>query len=92
MGKCHDSRGWNAQPEPAGCFPAATSVYGMIDAAGNVWEWTDSWFDGRASAKVLRGGSWLLPADFLRCACRFDLDPSSRLPNFGFRPVRSLTP
>ncbi|MCG3132998.1 MAG: Serine/threonine-protein kinase PknD [Planctomycetes bacterium] len=92
LGKCHDSRAWNAQPEPVGCFPAATSVYGMEDAAGNVWQWTDSWSDGHASTRILRGGSWLVPVAFLRCASRFDLDPTSRLPNFGFRPARSLAP
>ena len=90
LGKCRDSRSWNAQPEPVGCFPAATSVYGMVDASGNVWDWTDSWFDSRRSSRVLRGGAWNNFPSFLRCAIRSALEPSFRHPNFGFRCARGL--
>jgi serine/threonine-protein kinase len=92
LGKCVDSRDERAQPEPVGCFPAATSVYGMVDAAGNSWDWTDSWWDARAANRIVRGGSWSFAVGFLRCASRFWLDPGLRIPYVGFRPARSLKP
>ena len=72
-----------------GSFPTATSVYGMGDAAGNVWDWVDGWFDARGSARVLKGGAWNTPAATLRCAARYALAPGFRYPNAGFRLART---
>src|SRR6185369_13348687 len=58
LGKCRESREEASQPEPVGAFPTATSVYGMVDAAGGVHDWTDSWIDARRSSRVVRGGAW----------------------------------
>ncbi len=90
LAHCRESRPHEAQPEPVGAFPTAVSVYGMGNAAGEVWDWTDSWFDERRSARALRGGSWdLLPAT-LRCAFRFGNLPRVRSSHAGFRCVRGL--
>jgi formylglycine-generating enzyme required for sulfatase activity len=83
---------------PVGSFPA--NRYGVHDTAGNVWEWCEDRYGedfyaaspGRdpvgpaeGDARVLRGGSWDSPADFMRPAYRgFDApDYSSTL--LGFR-------
>ena len=90
LGKCRDSRPWNPQPEPVGCFPAATSVYGTLDASGNMWDWTNSWLDARRSSRVLRGGAWNESPSSLRCAVRSTDDPSYRHTYVGFRCARGL--
>jgi len=91
LAKCGDSREEvGHQPEPVGSFPTATSVYGMVDASGNVSDWTNSWADSRAVARVLRGGSWFSSVSGLRCASRSGSEPDFRMG--GLRPARSLTP
>lgn len=83
---------------PVGQYPAGASPYGLLDCAGNVWEWTSSQFkaypyaagDGRedvndAAPRVLRGGSWL----FVRAAFRYRLFPAFVYDYVGFRCVRS---
>ena len=34
------------EPMPAGAFAAGSSAYGCQQMAGDVWEWTDTWFGG----------------------------------------------
>jgi iron(II)-dependent oxidoreductase len=33
-------------PAPVGSYPRGRSPYGCLQLLGDVWEWTDSWFDG----------------------------------------------
>lgn len=90
LGKCRHSRTEDAQPEPVGTFPTAASVYGMGDAAGNVYDWTDSWMDERCAERVVRGGAWQWEVSQLRCAWRSWFDPRGRSSGYGFRCARSL--
>ncbi len=85
---------------PVGWYPAGASPYGLLDCAGNVWEWTISLYktypyqsnDGRenvtaAGTRVLRGGSWFSPPAHMRVACRIHVAPDSCFGRFGFRCV-----
>ena len=58
---------------------------GLYDMSGNVWEWTDSWYDGSKKYRVLRGGSWYGGASGLRAAYRFYTTPVLRIDINGFR-------
>jgi formylglycine-generating enzyme required for sulfatase activity len=83
---------------PVGQYHEGVSPYGVLDMAGNVWEWTAS-LDGlypyaphngreRAGAegrRIARGGCYANPQGFARCACRFRFAPDVRNPFLGFR-------
>jgi serine/threonine-protein kinase len=90
LGKCRDSRDEPVQPEPVGVFPTAVSVYGMADAAGTVWNWTDSWLPGSSRVRILKGGTWSAPPVSMRCERRASYEPSVRLATNGFRCVRDV--
>ena len=73
---------WRRGPRSVGASPGGASPYGLLDMAGNVWEWVSSAYapypydagDGReqspAAERMLRGGSYASPAVHLRCAAR----------------------
>ncbi len=58
-------------PTPVGLYPRGSTPEGVQDMAGNVWEWTESWWDKDKKSKVLRGGSWDDHASYLRASVRF---------------------
>ena len=73
---------------PVGSYPDGATPGGLYDMAGNVWEWTDSWWEEKKrSYRVLRGGSWGSPAEYCRSADRDLCPPGSRGIGVGFRLV-----
>ncbi len=38
--------------------------------SGNVWEWTNSWYDEKRVYRSVRGGSLVFYRDVVRCADR----------------------
>jgi formylglycine-generating enzyme required for sulfatase activity len=69
---------------PVTSHPRGASKHGLLDLAGNVWEWTATDYDG--SHKELRGGSWYHGfAEFLRASDRCWFGPSDWGGDGGFR-------
>ncbi len=83
------SRPGAPKPAPVGTYPLDRSVWGCLDMAGGVREWTTSPYDH--AQVVVRGGSWCDDPDELRCAGRRGLVPTARSSEVGFRLV-SETP
>ena len=85
-----------------GAHADGASPYGLLDMAGNVWEWVSSAYapypyradDGRedpstGAPRVLRGGSFASATSRnLRCAARSRSAPGRRSPHIGFRVAR----
>jgi formylglycine-generating enzyme required for sulfatase activity len=70
---------------PVGSFPGGASPFGLLDMAGNVWEWTASPFPGRPGFVALRGGGWGNNAYCLRVSYRHGNPPDIGLDMVGFR-------
>ena len=89
-----------ADTAPIGSFPDGASQYGVLDMAGNVWEWClDNFLPGYYSSspyenplgptsskyRVVRGGGFDKISDGVRTAMRYGIRPDISLETVGFR-------
>ena len=74
---------------PVGKFKP--NAFGLNDMGGNVWQWTNDYFNEAKESKVLRGGSWynggIKPS--LLASCRYNAKPDACNDTYGFRVVRA---
>ena len=87
-----------------GSYPNAASPYGVMDMAGNVWEWVNDYWQvnyysvspgtnptgpATGASRVLRGGAWDHRYDWnVRVAYRSYIYPEFWTMNNGFRCVK----
>ena len=89
---------------PIGSYPEGASPYGVLDLAGNVWEWCEDFDDPLfyedgppnnprnehpGERLVMRGGSYMFGAHALRTYTRTSFEPHYRFAGRGFRCARS---
>jgi formylglycine-generating enzyme required for sulfatase activity len=66
-----------------GTSPGDESVYGVMDMAGNVMEWVDTWYG--PDAREIRGGSWNTGSYAVRAASRAGRPADEFFFDVGFR-------
>lgn len=100
---------WDSTPRlgdttAVGSYSTGASPYGIMDLAGNVWEWVADWYDAEyyassprnnptgpssGQSRVLRGGAWYNLGRYVRAALRDFDTPTFSNPIVGFRCARS---
>jgi formylglycine-generating enzyme required for sulfatase activity/serine/threonine protein kinase len=92
---------------PVGSFLNGASFYGLLDMAGNVWEWVMDWYEAgyysnsparnpsgpsTGKGRVIRGGAFDSARSIARTTYREYILQSQRRGDVGFRCVLQQTP
>ena len=86
------------QTTAVGVYPHGAAPEGVVDLAGNVWEWClnrvddpgDTRVDASGDWRALRGGSWFYFLDYARADVRYRYCPVNRNNFIGFRVLSSV--
>jgi formylglycine-generating enzyme required for sulfatase activity len=89
------------ETSPIGEYPRGASPFGVLDMAGNVFEWVADWYapysqDYQANPigpdsgveRVMRGGAWGDDVNQVRSDVRSNINPNNWMDFIGFRCAR----
>ncbi|MBI3903496.1 MAG: formylglycine-generating enzyme family protein [Nitrosomonadales bacterium] len=79
---------WDHITSPVGSFKP--NAFGLYDMEGNVWQWTDTCWDGDCTKRVQRGGSWFYFPVVIQITAQSGGELAHRFYDIGFRPVVNL--
>lgn len=107
LGRGHFGRGEGSDTERVELYAAGASALGVLNLAGNVWEWVLDWYDPdyyavspaqnptgpeAGTERVARGGAFATDPQFVRAANRLGRDPNRGYDNVGLRCAVSAPP
>lgn len=72
---------------PVHAYPAGATPQGLMDMAGNIWEWTSTTVVDKPEMRIVRGGAAFNEASALQCVAR-DGHPKGCSRYIGFRIAR----
>jgi formylglycine-generating enzyme required for sulfatase activity len=103
-GRCNSSESRLNRPNPVGVYPHGATPDGIEELAGNVYEWTATVYrgypydskDGREDPladglRIVRGGSWYVRKERVRCAYRDWYGARGRDYIYGYRLARTFS-
>ncbi len=86
----YNGNGSFTAPSPVGAFENGKNDWGLVDMAGNVWEWTSSAHskDTGSTLRIVKGGSWMDGPTELRISNFREIDGLNGYADVGFRLVK----
>ena len=100
--RCNNHESRIDRTSAAGAYPSGATQQGVLDMAGNVWEWCFNKYeepgspdslrivDDENAGRVVRGGSWLNVPEDLRSSFRFRFNADDRNLTIGFRLAQDI--
>ncbi|MCU0510953.1 MAG: SUMF1/EgtB/PvdO family nonheme iron enzyme [Anaerolineae bacterium] len=92
---CADSK--IRRTTPVTRFVKGASPFGVLDLAGNIWEWcatartpAQKLAEGEQPERIIRGGSYSSPFKRIRTTQRLSLKPNARYASIGFRVIAGV--
>ncbi|RIK72519.1 hypothetical protein DCC62_19380 [candidate division KSB1 bacterium] len=70
-----------------GSYPVGATPEGLMDMAGNVWEWMENKYNTESQRRAVRGGSWFGKSEYLAFAARYHNLPVLQWYDLSFRVV-----
>lgn len=100
--RCNSVESRLSRTTAVGLYPGGATKQGLLDMAGNVWEWCLNTYhqpahaeavrlsDDQRKSRVIRGGAWFNLPEFLRASFRLRNFPDNRNYFIGFRLVQDI--